>query len=83
MRGDGVDYLPHRPIRAVVHRVLRRRAGRAGYGQYDVTVILALRLPHDAPDRLHHVYLRAARMQKHDGVQRGDVYALRQASGVG
>ena len=83
MRGDGVDDLPHRPIRAVIHCVLRRRARRAGYGQDDVAVILALRLPHDAPDRLHHVYLRAARMQKHNGVQRGDVYAFGQATGVG
>ena len=83
MGGDGVDDLPHGAIDAVVHGILRGRAGRAGYGQDDVPEPLARRLPHDAPDRLHDVYHRAARMQKHDGVQRGDVYAFGQASGVG
>ena len=83
VRGDCVDDLPYRLVRADVHRVLRRRAGRAGYGQDDIPEALARRLPHHPAHRLHYVYLRAARLQKHDGVQRGDVYALRKASGVG
>ena len=83
VRGDGVDDFPHSLVCADIHSILRGRAGRAGYGQDDVSEPLALRFPHHPADRLHHVYFRAARFHKHNGVQRGDVDALRQATGVG
>ena len=81
--GDGIDHLPDSAIRALAHGVMWGRPGRAGDGQDDVAEPLALGLAHDPADRLNHIDLRPARVQEHDGVQRGDVYAFGQASGVG
>ena len=80
---DGIDHLPDSPVRALAHGVMWGRSGRAGDGQDDVSEPLALGLAHDPADRLNHINLRSSRIQEHDGVQRGDVYAFGQASGVG
>ena len=76
MRGYGVDNLPYGAIRALIHRIMRRRVGRARYRQHDVSEALARRLSHNPANRLRYVYLRTTRVQKHNSVQRRDVYAL-------
>ena len=80
---DGIDDLPDGAVCALIHRVMRGRIWRAGYRQDDVAEPLALGLTHDPTDRLNHINFRSSRIEEHDGVQCGDVYAFGQAAGIG
>ncbi len=48
----------------------------------DVAVLFAGRFAHDAPDGLHYVHDGIARIEEHDGVERGHVHAFGEAAGI-
>lgn len=84
MGTERVQNLPHDTIAfVVVQRLFGRDASRDADGQDDVAHVLSRCATHDAPDRLHHVDLRFARMHEQDCVERRNIHAFGQATGIG
>ena len=80
---EGAKHLPNRvEVLVVVQNHVGGNTGRRHNGNDDIAALLAGRLAHDAPDRLHHVDHRLARGQEQHGVQCGHVHTFGQTADV-
>ena len=72
-----VQNLPDNPIPfVVVQGLFGRDVGRHPNGQNHIAQVFALCLPHHPPNRLHHLDLAFARVQKHDAVKGRHIHPL-------